>query len=101
MHGSFQTSRLDNQCQQPEVQAALRALANAIMDMADQYQCTKCAVEKSSALITGHIREIRAAKKNGKWSKEEKKTLKAEVKGLLKTMNRDIKAIRREDKSVV
>ncbi|KAF7592435.1 hypothetical protein BBP40_000283 [Aspergillus hancockii] len=96
VHGASQTPHLDHQLQQPETKQILQALTIALNDIADENQCTKCAVESASSLLTGYVREIRAAKRNGKWSKEEKKAIKAEVKSLSKGVKRDVKALWKE-----
>lgn len=41
--------------------------------------------------FTAYVRELQAAKKDGQWSREEKKLLKAEAKGLRKEMKHDVK----------
>ncbi|KAB8275324.1 hypothetical protein BDV30DRAFT_236692 [Aspergillus minisclerotigenes] len=98
VHGPSQTPHLDRQLQQPETKEILQALSVAFNDIADERQCTKCAVETTSSLLTGYIREVKAAKKNGQYSKEEKKALKKEIKGLAKVVKRDFKALWLEGK---
>jgi hypothetical protein len=73
-------------------------LTSALNDLSDEKKCTKCTVEKSSALLTSHVRDIRAAKRNGQWSKEDRKALKAEVKSSFKPMKKAIKALWKEGK---
>ena len=68
-------------------------MSAALNDLADEGKCTKCTVENISTLLTGHAREIKAAKRNGEWSKEDKKALKAEVKGLFKGVKKDVKGL--------
>lgn len=53
--------------------------------LADENRCTRCTVESPSDILTRCLRDVRAAKENGRWSKE-KKALKAEAKGLVKTV---------------
>ncbi|KAE8313185.1 hypothetical protein BDV41DRAFT_576903 [Aspergillus transmontanensis] len=93
VHGSSQTPHLDRQLQQPQTKEILQALTVALNDIADERQCTKCAVEAASGLLTGYVREVKAAKKNGQYSKEEKKALKKEIKDLAKGVKRDVKAL--------
>ncbi|KAE8333070.1 hypothetical protein BDV39DRAFT_199422 [Aspergillus sergii] len=93
VHGSSQTPHLDRQLQQPQTKEILQALTVALNDIADERQCTKCAVETASGLLTGYVREVKAAKKNGQYSKEEKKALKKEIKDLAKGVKRDVKAL--------
>lgn len=61
--------------------------------MVDEKKCTKCTVENISTLLTGHVRDLRVAKQNGVWSKEDKKALKTEIKGLLKPVKKDVKSL--------
>lgn len=98
VHGFSQTPHLDHQLQQPQTKEILQALTVALNDIADERQCTKCAVETASGLLTGYVREVKAAKKNGQYSKEEKKALKKEIKGLAKGVKRDVKALWLEGK---
>ncbi|KAL4809804.1 hypothetical protein BDV18DRAFT_129679 [Aspergillus unguis] len=97
-HGPTQTPHLDHELQQPYAQAMIQALTTALNDLADPNKCTKCTIENSSTLLTGHVRELRAAKKNGQWSKAERKALKAEVKSSFKSVKKDIKALWKEGK---
>ncbi|KAL4801185.1 hypothetical protein BDV18DRAFT_165201 [Aspergillus unguis] len=97
-HGPSQTPHLDHELQQPYAQAIIRSLTEALNDLADETKCTKCTVETASALLTSHARDLRAAKKNGQWSKQEKKALKAEVKGSFKGVKKDVKALWKEGK---
>ncbi|KAL4748031.1 hypothetical protein BDW72DRAFT_215083 [Aspergillus terricola var. indicus] len=98
VHGASQTPHLDHELQQPYAQNIIRTLTAALNDLADEKKCTKCTVEKSSALLTSHVRDIRAAKQNGQWSKEERKALKAEVKSSFKPMKKAVKALWKEGK---
>ncbi|OGM39931.1 hypothetical protein ABOM_011353 [Aspergillus bombycis] len=98
VHGPSQTPHLDRQLQQPQTKEILQALSVALNDIADERQCTKCAVETASGLLTGYVREVKAAKKNGQYSKEERKALKKEVKALGRGVKRDVKALWLEEK---
>lgn len=69
----------------------------ALSSLVDEKQCTTCSVQTASTLLTGHARDIKTAK-NGQWSKEDKKALKAEVKGLLKGIKKDAKGLWKEAK---
>ncbi|KAL4961070.1 uncharacterized protein BDV14DRAFT_181106 [Aspergillus stella-maris] len=97
-HGPSQTPHLDHELQQPYAQSIIRALTTALNDLADSNKCTKCTIENSSTLLTTHARDIRAAKKNGQWSKAERKALKAEVKSSFKSVKKDVKALWKEGK---
>ncbi|KAL4813104.1 hypothetical protein BDW67DRAFT_187960 [Aspergillus spinulosporus] len=98
VHGPSQTPHLDHEFQQPYAQSIIHTLTAALNDLADEKKCTKCTVEKFSALLTNDVREIRAAKKNGQWSKEERKALKAEVKSSCKPVKKSVKALWKERK---
>jgi hypothetical protein len=71
----------------------MHALSAALSELVDENKCTKCAVENLSTLLTGHVRNLRTAKQNGEWSKEDRKALKAESKGLLKPVKKEIKSL--------
>ncbi|KAF5864096.1 hypothetical protein ETB97_008502 [Aspergillus alliaceus] len=97
VHGASQTPHLDRQLQTPQSKDILQALIVSLNDIADENQCTKCAVENASTLLTGYVREVRAAKRSGQWSKEEKKALKKEIKALGRGVKRDVKKLWHED----
>ncbi|KXG53807.1 uncharacterized protein PGRI_008570 [Penicillium griseofulvum] len=84
---------LDHELQKPQAKEIIRTLANALNDIADDTKCTKCTVENISTLLTGHVRDLRVAKRSGTWSKEDKRILKAEIKGLLKPVKKDVKSL--------
>ncbi|CAL5873436.1 uncharacterized protein PFLUO_LOCUS7715 [Penicillium psychrofluorescens] len=92
-HGPSQSPLLDRELQKPEAKEIISALSSALNDLSDEGKCTKCTVENISTLLTSHAREIRAAKQNGEWPKEDRKALKAEVKGLFKGVKKDVKAL--------
>ncbi|KAJ5525448.1 hypothetical protein N7494_012098 [Penicillium frequentans] len=92
-HGPSQSERFDRELQRPQAQEMIRALTKALNDINDQEKCTKCAVENASTLLTTHVRDIRALKQNGEWTKEERKALKAEVKGIFKPVKKSVKAL--------
>lgn len=98
VHGPSQTPHLDHELQQPYAQDIIHTLTAALNDLADENKCAKCTVEKFSVLLTSHVREIRAAKKNGQWSKEERKVMKAEVKSTYKPVKKAVKALWKEGK---
>ncbi|KAK4862375.1 hypothetical protein LT330_002508 [Penicillium expansum] len=88
-----QVPLLDLELQKPQAKDIIRTLAAALNDIADEKKCTKCTVENISTLLTGHVRDLRAAKRSGMWSKEDKKALKTEIKGLLKPVKKDVKSL--------
>ncbi|KAJ6168393.1 hypothetical protein N7497_001236 [Penicillium chrysogenum] len=92
-HGPSQVPLLDSELQRPQAKDIIHTLAEALNDIADEKKCTKCTAENISTLITGHVRDLRAAKRSGMWSKEDKRALKVEIKGLLKPAKKDIKSL--------
>lgn len=96
MHGASQSELLDRELQRPQAQEIIRALTNALNDINDNDKCTKCAVENASTLLTTQVRDIRGAKRNGEWTKEERKALKAEAKGIFKPVKKAVKALWKE-----
>jgi hypothetical protein len=95
VHGITQTPHLDKLLQN-RPKAELRDLADIVQTLNDGDQCAKCAVQAAVTIITGFVQELYTAKKSGKLSKEDKKALKLEVKGLVKGMKGDIKSQRKE-----
>ncbi|OJJ40130.1 hypothetical protein ASPWEDRAFT_166216 [Aspergillus wentii DTO 134E9] len=90
-HGPSQVPLLDSELQNPQAKEIICTLVTALNDITDENKCTKCTVENISTLLTGHVRDLRGAKRSGMWSKEEKKALKAEIKALLKPVKKDVK----------
>ncbi|KAE8154266.1 hypothetical protein BDV25DRAFT_135956 [Aspergillus avenaceus] len=97
VHETSPTPHLDHEFQQPQSKQILQAVIAALSDIADEHRCTTCAVETSSRLLTGYLREVREAKKSGKWSKEERKAMKKETKMLASVMKRDVGGLWREN----
>ncbi|KAJ5509279.1 hypothetical protein N7527_011422 [Penicillium freii] len=93
IHGPSQVPLLDHELQKQQAKDIIQTLATALNDIADEKKCTKCTVEIISALLIGHVRDLRAAKRSGVWSKEDKKALKAEIKCLLKPVKKDVKSL--------
>ncbi|KAJ5170520.1 uncharacterized protein N7500_003303 [Penicillium coprophilum] len=92
-HGPSQVPLLDRELQNQQAKDIIRTLTTALNDLTDEKKCTKCTVENISTLLTGHVRDLRAAKRSGMWSKEDKKALKAEIKCLLKPLKKDVKSL--------
>ncbi|OQE38932.1 hypothetical protein PENCOP_c007G04362 [Penicillium coprophilum] len=92
-HGPSQVPLLDRELQNQQTKEIIRALTTALNDLTDEKKCTKCTVENIATLLTGQVRDLRAAKRSGMWSKEDKKALKAEIKGLLKPLKKDVKSL--------
>lgn len=96
-HGPSQTPHLDRELQKPQAKEILHVITTALNNIADEKQCTKCTLQSTSTLLTSHARDIRAVK-HGEWSKEDRKTLKAELKGLFKGVKKDAKGLWKEGK---
>ncbi|KAJ5543168.1 hypothetical protein N7461_009171 [Penicillium sp. DV-2018c] len=92
-HGPSQVPLIDNELQKPHAKEIIRLLTAALNDLTNEKKCTRCTVESISTQLTGHVRDLRAAKRSGAWSKEEKKAYKAEVKGLFKPIKKDLKKL--------
>ncbi|KAJ5332722.1 hypothetical protein MYU51_015315 [Penicillium brevicompactum] len=91
--GHNQAPLLDGELMKPRSQQVLKGLAGALNDLASEKKCTRCTVEDLATQITGHVREMREAKRNGEWTKEERKAMKAEFKAVFKPMKKEIKAL--------
>lgn len=68
-------------------------MSEGLKDLSNDSKCTECTVQNISTVLTGHVRDLRVAKQNGKWSKEDRKALKAEAKAILKPVKKDMKAL--------
>lgn len=74
-------------------------MISALNELNDHTKCTKCLVANISALLTAQFRDLKAAKRNGEWSKDQRKALKAEVKATLKPVKKDIKNLWKESRN--
>lgn len=69
----------------------MQVLSMTLVDMAEGRGCDKCMMKEAARTITTCVRELRAAKKNGEWSKEEKKAMKNEAKAIFGEIKREVK----------
>ena len=92
-HGPSQAPLLDRELQKPRSKEIIQTISATLNDLASEKQCTRCTVKSISILLTGHVREMREAKRTGEWSKEDKKALKAEARAMFKPVKKDIKAL--------
>ncbi|KAJ5381801.1 uncharacterized protein N7496_004229 [Penicillium cataractarum] len=92
-HGLSKTPLLDRELQRSQTREVIHAISSALNELVDDKKCTKCTVENLSTLLTEHIRNLREAKQNGQWSKEDRKLLKAETKSLLKPVKKQLKSL--------
>ena len=82
-HGTAsQTPHLDAQLQKPNARAALLSLSAAFAAAAEEGRCLKCAVQSVVPDLKVCMQDMKMAKKNGSFTKEDKKALKAEMKWL-------------------
>ncbi|CAI7675817.1 unnamed protein product [Penicillium manginii] len=91
-HGSG-TPFIDRELRTARGQETIRILSAALNDLVDENKCTKCTVENLMPLLEGHLKELKLAKQNGEWSKEDRKTLKTEFKSLFKPAKKSLKNI--------
>ena len=66
-------------------------LSLALTDMAEGRGCSQCSMKEVARTATLCVREIKAAKRSGEWSREEKKALKKEVKTSFKEIKKEVK----------
>lgn len=92
-HVSSRTLHIGAHLDEPRTQTRIHELINALTSAADGRSYTRCATESAARTITAYLRDLRAAKKNGQWSSEEKKALKAESKAVIKEMKKDLKNV--------
>lgn len=90
-HISSKTPRLDSILDQEQSRKAIDAIISALSDIRDNERCTTCAIKDAAHSMTIYARELQAAKKQEKWTKEDKKAMKAEAKSLIKEIKRDVK----------
>lgn len=95
-HGSSSTPNVDRELQKPSAQNLLLALSKAFADAANSEECTKCAAESASKAVTTFVRETKQAKKNGEWSKDDKKAVKKELKDIFKPLKGEMKSAWRD-----
>lgn len=73
------------------------SLSAALADAAnDNGSCAKCSLDTVVQTMTAFVKDLRAAKKSGEWTKEEKRAMKKEAKVLEKGMKKDVKQIWKE-----
>lgn len=90
-HGPSQTPLLEAQVADPHTKATLQALSSALASATEEGACLKCVSETITQTLTTFMQDVRTAKKNGQWSRDERKAIKAEAKGLMKGMKHDLK----------
>ena len=61
------------------------------MDATSDDGCTKCAAESGSRALTELAADAKKAKKEGRFTKEDKKAMKAEMKPMMKDLKLDAK----------
>lgn len=71
--------------------ALIGTLSSTLAGAGNENCCSKCVTKNAAQTLALYLRELRAAKKNGEWSAEEKKALKKEVKGLFKEIKHDVR----------
>ena len=97
-HGPSSTPNLDRALQKPSAQNLLLALSKAFADAANPEQCTRCAAESGSKAISSFMVDMKQAKKNGDWTKEDKKAIKRELKHVFKPLKGEMKNAWKEQK---
>ena len=91
MHGTSRTPVLDDYIRKANTKAALQSIADAVNDLALERRCTSCAINDVAHQVTDYIRALRSGQDKNQWTKEEKKAFKSEIKGLAKSVKKDVK----------
>jgi hypothetical protein len=91
IHGPSETPLLSAQAASPQTRVHLQSLSTALAAATEEGACLQCTSKTISQTLTAFLQEMRTAKKDGRWSHEEKRALRGEVKGLLKEMKHDVK----------
>lgn len=87
---------LNQQLQQPNARACLLALSAAFAAAAEEDRCLKCVIDSTVPEVTRCMQDLKKQKKNGEFSKEDKKAMKKEMKGLFKGVKADAKKAMKE-----
>jgi glucosamine 6-phosphate synthetase-like amidotransferase/phosphosugar isomerase protein len=98
-HGPSQTPNLDRQLQSPRNREFVHGLITALDQAVQEGHCTECAIQKMAELVTAYAQDMKAQKKQGHWSKEEKRALKKELKEVGKRVKSTVKAMKRARKA--
>lgn len=98
IHPASPTPHIDTHLHQPSNRSYLLSISEALADLADSEgaHCTKCAIDNVAETLTKLLRDVKMAKKNGEWTKEEKKALKKEAKMLGKGVKGECERVWRE-----
>ncbi|KAJ9606388.1 hypothetical protein H2200_009349 [Cladophialophora chaetospira] len=94
-HAPSQTPNLDRELQSPRHREFVHGLIAALDQVVQEEQCTECALEKMTELVTTYVQGLKTDKKQAKWSKEEKRALKKEFKEVAKRMKVTMKAMKK------
>ncbi|KAF2167804.1 hypothetical protein M409DRAFT_21952 [Zasmidium cellare ATCC 36951] len=100
IHTPSPTPQLDAQLHSPKYREYLLTISEALADLADAEEphCTKCSIDTVALTLTELLKDVKAEKKNGAWSKEQAKVLKKEGKLLGKAVKADCERVWREGK---
>ncbi|CAH0027107.1 unnamed protein product [Clonostachys rhizophaga] len=90
-HGASTTPTIDKHLRQFHVNDRLQALAPGTTAL-DGQGCTRCTVEAVTSVLSGYTRDLKAAKKSGQLTKQERKAMKAEAKAMSKEIKKNLKA---------
>lgn len=94
-HNPTPTPSLDVHLSTPAAKSAVHSITTALDHATDGAHCTRCTANEAARTLTRYLFEMREAKKAGEWSKEDKKRVKVEMKGLM----REVKGVVREEKA--
>lgn len=94
-HNPSQTSSLDAHLHTSAAREAAQSLSATITTAVDGEHCTRCTANEAARTLTRYLFEMRQAKKAKNWSREDKKAMKVESKGLMK----EVKNVVKEEKA--
>lgn len=69
----------------------MQALSLALAKIIEGGGCTKCLIKEVARTVTIYAKELCAAKRNGEWTREEKKALKREAKATFQEVKGEVK----------
>lgn len=90
-HAPSQTPILDKLLSEPTTKARIQTIAAAINDLGDESKNTQSALRTAFMTVAEMAKDAKKEKKEGRWSKEDKKALKEELKPMFQDIKKEMK----------
>lgn len=91
VHGPSQTPQLDKLLSDPTTKARVQTIAACIYDLANENKSSSQAIRTALMTAAELARDAKKEKKEGRWSKDDKKALKNELKPMFKDIKKEMK----------